>query len=1036
MVRRAIIKHQQSLWPHLSEETKNKTKEGLLHALHHEPSDLMRTKLDDTVADLATHIAANGEWPELLDHLLELSRSEEGMHRQSGLLIFGQILNSLSELLEDYTSQLIEILLAGMNDASLSVRVAGLRATAGFIILARAVDRKVELQPLVPAMVGVLEACLGTKQASAISSCLEVFIDWAIDPLFFHQHFGILLPVMYSVASNGEAQGHQLMAIEFLVALAVHQPRIMHNVPGYMDNMAHIFLNGLMLLDDCSVEEWNNTPDEEFIEVSTADQLDEPIDQFALAIRGKLVPFILPQIVQMIANTQDWRARHAGLMAVSLIGEGCQRRLRESLADLVGVVLPHVTDEHPRVRWAALNALGQLANDFRPVFQSEFHETVMPLFCNMLSDSENPKVQANAAAAIISYCEQAPLDTTVPYMDAILKALHGLLNSSNELVIEKCVTCTGALAIIAKEHFIPYYEHFIPLFKDILAHTEEEQYHDLRSKTIDTFSLIGAAVGKEKFLNDARDFMEAWGATRLGAYGANELRETSIFAAGRICNVLGTDFMPFLPVVLPSLLETASINEDIYMDRGEDTGNGDTEREGWQYSIIGPNKFGIHSYALDEKNAAVRMLYAMVENLEDAAIEYIPSISDIIAPLTVFPYHRGIRAAAASTLPVLLNAVRAHCTKINDMTMFYSYFEAYINNLLTAAGDEEFDEALTVMIDSITELIEMIPSNSIPVDFVRNILNLHQSILTDMRQDIVARKKRVDANDYTQEDEQDWEELDTQIVAICTELSDLYGVTVRHHPQVVIPIWEEYAPFASTLLPNEEDSCNSWMMRQCGLCFFDDSVEHLKGPVLPYLVHIIPFMIHYAEDDQPAVRQAASYGLGTCAQHGGAEMSHWIQESLTALLAVIESPDSRNEEEFQAPTENAICAVGKFILYQAEYIPVEQLAGLVPQWLGWLPLWIDRLEGHVCHAILMTLVERNDEFLFGPDYANLPKILEIISWCITTEGLLYITPEVFTRMKASLVHMATAAPELFNNAAASLPEEQQQLISETLQNHA
>lgn len=1028
MIRRAVMRHTDSLWVNLSEETKQRTKQCLLEALHNDHATLMRANLNDTVADLATHIAGKGEWPELLDELLRLSQSEEEMHRESALLIFGQILNTLSELLESHTAQLCEILLAGMNDSNLAVRISGLRATAGFIIIARKADKKYELQPLVPAMVHVLEATYSTHQSSMINACLEVFIDWAIDPLFFYGHFDILLPVMYAIANNSEAQGHQLMAIEFLVALSVHQARIMNLVPGYVHNMVQIFLNGLMLLDDISIEEWNSTSDDDLIEVSTADQLDDPFDQFALALRGKIVPHILGPLVQMMNNVQDWRARHASLMAISLIAEGCQRRLKESLSEIVGLILPRMEDEHPRVRWAALNALGQLASDYRPVFQTAYHETVMPLFCVMLGDHDNPKVQANAAAAITSFSEQAPVETTVPYMDQILNSLHQLMGSPSSLVVENSVTCTGAIALIAKEHFVHYYDHFIPIFKDILHATEEEQYYELRSKTMDTFSIIGAAVGKEKFLNDARDFMTAWNATRLGEYGANDLRETSIIAAGRICSVLGTDFVPFLPLVLPSLLATASMSEDVYLDRGEDTGNGDTEREGWQYTLVGPNKYGIHVYALDEKNAAVRMLYAIIDNLEDSAIEFIPAVSEAILPLTLFPYHRGLRAASCSTLPVLLNAVRLHCQKVGDMTMFNAYFEEYFMKILETAEDEEFDDALPIIIDSITELIEMIPANSIPVEFVTKILALHESILTDMRKDREARQVRVDAGDYTPEDETDWEELDEHIVKICTELSDLYGVTVRHHPQCVIPLWNQHCQFMSSMLP--DDGGNSWMMRQTALCFFDDSVEHLKDPVLPFLLDIIPFMITYAQDEQPAVRQAACYGLGTCAQHGGAEMQDWIAESLTALLAVIEAPDSRQEEEFQAPTENAICAVGKFIVHQA--IAPEQLEPLINQWLSWLPLYIDRLEGHVCHGILMTLVENNNEFLWGPEFANLPKILDVISWCITAEGLLFVTPEVFERMKLALVHMSTTAPELFNGAAASLSEDQQEVLAAAL----
>jgi len=1004
-------------------------KSGLLHALHHETSDLMRAKLNDTVADLAAHIAGAGEWPELLDDLFSMSSSTDTMHRESGLLIFGQILNALSELLQPYTIQLRDILINGMNDASLSVRISGLRATTGFIVAARTFEMKEQLQSLVPAMLSVLSAAMTARHAQSISTCLEVFIDWAIDPLFFAGQMQAVLEMMYEICNNPNMPGQQQMAAEFLVSLASRQPKFMANVQGYVPSMVDTLLKRLMEVDELTVQEWNETSDEEIVEVSTSDQIEESLDTFCLALGGRvLVPHMMGPLVQLINNMQDWRARYAGLMATSLIAEGCKNALKASLADLVALVLPRLQDPHPRVRWACLNAVGQLAHDFAPNFQDDFHETVMPMVIAMFEDDSNPKVQAISATCIVSYSEKAPPATLIPYMDQILQRLHHLMSSSSRFVLEESVTCIGALAANSKEHFTPYYDAFVPTLKGILSNTHESSWYNLRSKTIDTFSIIGDAVGKEKFIADAREFMEALSQTQLGEYGKDDsMRENMLYASARICKVLGEDFIPFLPMILPSLLETASMQEDVYLDVGEDTDNGDTHRDGWQYSIIGTKKFGIHNTALEEKNVAVRMIYCFVDNLTDGIMSYVPNIVSVVAPLTMFPYHKGIRAAAATTLPMILNAARVHGQKSGDDTAFNEYFELFFHNLIDAIKDEEFSNVMPCMIDSVSELIEMIPENSLPPDFVKAVLDSHQTILTDMRKEVEERNQRVEEGNYTPEEEEEWEEIDGWQKDICTELADLYGVVVRHHPQVVLPIFGEYEPFAMTLLPEEG---NTAPMRQVGLCFFDDSVEHLKEPMQSLLVHIMPYMIHYTQDPLPAVRQAASYGLGTCAQHGGAEMANWLGEAITTLIAAIETEGSREEETFQAPTENAICAVGKFILYQP--LTQEQLAELIPKWLSWLPLYVDQLEARVCHSILMTLIEQNNQHLWGEGYQHLPKILDVISWCLTGEGLLFINAEVHSRMRATLQHMHQSAPELLQSAVETLSPQQQEVLSEAL----
>lgn len=63
-------------------------------------------------------------------------------------------------------------------------------------------------------------------------------------------------------------------------------------------------------------------------------------------------------------------------MAISAVGEGCYKQMETLLPDIVNTVLPFLTDPHPRVRYAACNAVGQLSSDFAPGFQKKFHARV------------------------------------------------------------------------------------------------------------------------------------------------------------------------------------------------------------------------------------------------------------------------------------------------------------------------------------------------------------------------------------------------------------------------------------------------------------------------------------------------------------------------------------------------------------------------------------------------------------------------------------------------------------------------------------
>lgn len=57
------------------------------------------------------------------------------------------------------------------------------------------------------------------------------------------------------------------------------------------------------------------------------------------------------------------------------------------------MVLNSFQDLHPRVRWAAINAIGQLSTDLGPELQIQFHHLVLPALAGAMDDFQNPRVQ-------------------------------------------------------------------------------------------------------------------------------------------------------------------------------------------------------------------------------------------------------------------------------------------------------------------------------------------------------------------------------------------------------------------------------------------------------------------------------------------------------------------------------------------------------------------------------------------------------------------------------------------------------------------
>ena len=161
------------------------------------------------------------------------------------------------------------------------------------------------------------------------------------------------------------------------------------------------------------------------------------------------------------------------------------------------------------MRYAACNSLGQLASDFKVLFQKSFHQKVLPALLQLLvSESAYPRVQAHAAAALVNFFDECPVDVLEPYLDAVMQNLenvlsakiHQLSQKGSKLVLEQVLTTIATVADTAEAKFVAFYDRFMPALKFIFENATSKEYRLMRGKCIECISLIGLAVGKEKVI--------------------------------------------------------------------------------------------------------------------------------------------------------------------------------------------------------------------------------------------------------------------------------------------------------------------------------------------------------------------------------------------------------------------------------------------------------------------------------------------------------------------------------------------------------
>ncbi|KAI8514353.1 Importin-5 [Branchiostoma belcheri] len=662
LLRRLLTMSFEEAWPTFPPELQAAIKTQLLAGIQQETTPNVRRKICDATAELARNLMGDdgtNHWPEALKFLFECASSQDPALKESALNIFCSIPGIFGNQQAHYLEVIKQMLYQCMTDqTSPQVRRLAAKATANFI-LENENDATLQRQ-LSDLLPGILQSLSESASTQDDDCVLKSMIDLAENtPKYLRLQLDSVLNINLQILSNPDLPDQwRHLGLEVIVTLAETAPAMVRKrakiVPLLIPQV-------MALMVDLEEEEDWATSDEAEDEDSDSNAIagETGLDRLACGLGGKTVlPHVSAALPQMLQNV-DWRYRHAALMAISAIGEGCHNQMQAVLPSVVDAVLPFLQDQHPRVRYAACNALGQMATDFAPLFQKKFIDKVIRGLLIVLDDFQHPRVQAHAGAALVNFSEDCPKSLLLPYLDPILAKLEQVLSvkiqevvaKGTKMVLEQVVTTIAAVADTSEDAFVQYYDRFMPSLKLLMQSANSKELRLLRGKTIECISLIGLAVGTQKFMQDASDVMQMLLATQTDSQ-AQEMDDDDpqmsfmISAWARMCKLLGKQFQQYLPVVMTPLLKAAAIKPEVAL-LDEDDMKQVNEDDGWQFvSLSDQQSFGIRTTGLEEKSTACQMLVCYARELKEAFADYTEQVVKLMVPLLKFYFHDDILSTA------------------------------------------------------------------------------------------------------------------------------------------------------------------------------------------------------------------------------------------------------------------------------------------------------------------------------------------------------------------------------------------------------
>ncbi|KAH0454990.1 hypothetical protein IEQ34_016914 [Dendrobium chrysotoxum] len=973
--------------------TKASLKSLLLAAVQREESKFLTKQLCDVVAEVAAALLPENEWPELLPFMFQAVTSGSPHLQESSLLVFSRLSQCTRDPLLPHLANLHSVFLNSLSHpSSPDVRIAALGASISLVrCLPSAVDRD-KFADLLPAMMLTLTESLNSGNEAAAQEALKLLIEFAgAEPKFLRPQLPHVVGSMLQIAeADALDESTRHLAIEFMITLAEARdraPGMMRKLPQFIGRLFAVLMN--MLLDIYDESTWHaaEKEDEDAWETDNYSFGQECLDRLSIAIGGTTLVPIAFELFPVYLASPDWQKHHAALITLAQIAEGCSKVLIKNLEQVVTMVLNSFQHPHPRVRWAAINAIRQLSTDLSPDLQVQYHQRVLPTLASAMDDFQNPRVQASfceltclwieyfifhyiifdyahAASIILNFTENCAPDIMTHYLDGFVSKLLVLLQNTKQIVQGAALTALASLADSSREQFQNYYDAVMPCLKTILLNATDKSNRMLLAKSMECISLVGMVVGKDKFRDDAKQVMEVLMSLQGSQIETDDpIANYMLQAWTRLCQCLGQDFLPYMNIVMPPLLQSAQLEPDVTITSADSEYMDDSNEDRVEIATLGAKRIGIRTSVLEEKATACHMLYCYADELKENFYPWIDQVAPTLVPLLKFYFHEEVRRAAVSAMPELLRSAKLAVEKG-----------------LAQGRDESYVKQLSdYIVPALVEALHKLSGHLLDKGQIRSIVDEIKHLITASTIRKRERAERMKAEDFDAEEGEFLKEENEQEEEVFDQVSDCLGTMIKTFKTYFVPFLDELSIYLKPMWGRDKTPKE----RRIAICIFDDVAEQCQESAHKYYDTYVPFLLEACNDGDAG---AAVYGIGVCAEFGGLVFRPFVGEALYRLNNVISHADAFSSNNVLA-YDDAVSALGKICLFHRDSIDAAQI---IPAWLNCLPVKGDLTEAKIVHEQLCSMVERSDKELLGPNNQYLPKILSVFAEAILL-SILYIS---------------------------------------------
>lgn len=985
-------------------EKQEGVKKMLLERVVAEPLRPVRIAVAALISSLAKRLVPDNKWKELLQFLLQMSKSQTKEHREVAMILFRALAENIPDSLAPHFRTLLGIFTAGLKDPSSVVALEALRSIGTVVELVDSEDKKQinNFREVVPEMVAMVKIFIDKGEQEAANVALSVLDSLALSPIpVLTPHMALLAQMMLACCSH---KGLDIMlrqrAGEFLATICNSYAGKLQK-SGLVDEILKV---GVALTTEPWEDEWDSTS------MTPHTIAVEFLDALCLNIPRKLFFGPLMGIVQTLLQSSRPDDRKGAMVIISIIAEACAPQFAENIENITKMVCERVKDPSTTVRAGACVALTQMTLVCQPPIL-ELHSVVIPhVLLGLNEQKEDAMVKKRLLTALHTYIENLAEDV-LPYIASIMQAVERLLAHPDKDVQSNAINTISACALAAGKKFLPFYKETISLMGRLMS-TKDDEKLPIRARATECSGAIAKAVGRDVFQPLLAQFLKL--SVEGMALEYLELREATFRMWSHWAAMLGKDLEPLLPTFVTMCLASLASNDGVEFTRVDENELNDgldkldsdedaNDREMANRKV----RLNIRTAALEEKVSALCCLGTIIKEVQEKFLPYVERTLKELDEMYEFT-HEQVRRSAVNTLRELLQMLGAvyplpggKGAQRGQLIQLPKETRQVVEKHVPVFIDRMVEEEDKMVAGAACEALVIVCRN-FGLGAVKNHLD---DMLKAVSSFLTEQAPCQNCPDDEGGDEEVEKEHDEYVIDSVTDLVSALAFVLGKE------FFKPFKKMIPAVLKYGHPKRAEFDRSMCWGTFAEVAME-MEEAFIPLLPQVFPEVLKALGDPAASVRRNAAFCTGTLCSLGP-QTAQYYQPALAGLAKLYALPPAEQKmmkeerAEYEAARDNACSAVAKMIMTAPQALPLEECIKML---LSGMPLLEDMQEVKPVYTCMLKLFQEKPQLMMP----HAPAIIKILADVLGDDA---IPSEVM----ANLVHLARSLAQELSSKKALQP---------------